>query len=198
MCGVYIYVFFLMIRRPPRSTRTDTLFPYTTLFRSDGDGDGRVGGHRLPRLRRRPRLAQPARNGGRLARRRLRPRGPSRGDRPGALSRRGFGDKQGGPGRRGSAMLPTAAATTGEIAQVTASILLEIEAVLFRPDDPFILTSGRASPVYVDCRKIISFPRDRAALMDFACATIKREAGYESIDCIAGGEPAGLHFAAWI
>src|SRR3546814_2139210 len=29
-------VFFLMIRRPPRSTRTDTLFPYTTLFRSDG------------------------------------------------------------------------------------------------------------------------------------------------------------------
>src|SRR3546814_15760088 len=31
---VYIVVFFLMIRRPPRSTRTDTLFPYTTLFRS--------------------------------------------------------------------------------------------------------------------------------------------------------------------
>src|SRR3546814_13981156 len=30
----YAYVFFLMIRRPPKSTRTDTLFPYTTLFRS--------------------------------------------------------------------------------------------------------------------------------------------------------------------
>src|SRR3546814_8132323 len=30
-------VFFLMLRRPPRSTRTDTLFPYTTLFRSVGD-----------------------------------------------------------------------------------------------------------------------------------------------------------------
>src|SRR3546814_17159313 len=30
-----VFVFFLMIRRPPRSTRTDTLFPYTTLFRSD-------------------------------------------------------------------------------------------------------------------------------------------------------------------
>src|SRR3546814_20399125 len=30
----YVLVFFLMIRRPPRSTRTDTLFPYTTLFRS--------------------------------------------------------------------------------------------------------------------------------------------------------------------
>src|SRR3546814_2101592 len=33
MCFVYLF-FFLMIRRPPRSTRTDTLFPYTTLFRS--------------------------------------------------------------------------------------------------------------------------------------------------------------------
>src|SRR3546814_4550415 len=30
----YVFIFFLMIRRPPRSTRTDTLFPYTTLFRS--------------------------------------------------------------------------------------------------------------------------------------------------------------------
>src|SRR3546814_13949623 len=32
------FFFFLMIRRPPGSTRTDTLFPYTTLFRSDGRG----------------------------------------------------------------------------------------------------------------------------------------------------------------
>src|SRR3546814_16908993 len=32
--GVFLLFFFLMIRRPPRSTRTDTLFPYTTLFRS--------------------------------------------------------------------------------------------------------------------------------------------------------------------
>src|SRR3546814_10494089 len=31
-----MFFFFLMIRRPPRSTRTDTLFPYTTLFRSHG------------------------------------------------------------------------------------------------------------------------------------------------------------------
>src|SRR3546814_12359641 len=30
-----MYLFFLMIRRPPRATRTDTLFPYTTLFRSE-------------------------------------------------------------------------------------------------------------------------------------------------------------------
>lgn len=95
-------------------------------------------------------------------------------------------------------MLPTAAAPSSEIARITARILLEIEAVLFRPDNPFILTSGRASPVYIDCRKIISFPRARAQLMDFACDLIQREAGYESIDCIAGGETAGIPFAAWI
>src|SRR3546814_11235856 len=34
MCYLHFIFFFLMIRRPPRSTRTDTLFPYTTLFRS--------------------------------------------------------------------------------------------------------------------------------------------------------------------
>src|SRR3546814_7717704 len=41
MCVVVLAVilFFLMIRRPPRSTRADTLFPYTTLFRSAIDGE---------------------------------------------------------------------------------------------------------------------------------------------------------------
>src|SRR3546814_3738530 len=37
-CRSSILFFFLMIRRPPRSTRTDTLFPYTTLFRSPSTG----------------------------------------------------------------------------------------------------------------------------------------------------------------
>src|SRR3546814_9122035 len=36
LLSVYFFFFFLMIRRPPISTRTDTLFPYTTLFRSRG------------------------------------------------------------------------------------------------------------------------------------------------------------------
>src|SRR3546814_7035005 len=39
MLTLYFYFFFLMIRRPPRSTRTDTLFPYTTLFRSSEAGE---------------------------------------------------------------------------------------------------------------------------------------------------------------
>src|SRR3546814_20787198 len=44
--GFFVYtVFFLMIRRPPRSTRTDTLLPYTTLFRSSGHGGADRRGH---------------------------------------------------------------------------------------------------------------------------------------------------------
>src|SRR3546814_7184336 len=57
-----------MIRRPPRSTRTDTLFPYTTLFRSrvlDHDGERRSPGHpsrmSAPRLRRRGQVSEPSR-----------------------------------------------------------------------------------------------------------------------------------------
>src|SRR3546814_5053860 len=42
-CASCVFVFFLMIRRPPRSTRTDTLFPYTTLFRSAGQRRWRCG-----------------------------------------------------------------------------------------------------------------------------------------------------------
>src|SRR3546814_1678979 len=47
------YIFFLMIRRPPRSTRTDTLFPYTTLFRSRPlrEAEGHCGRHLARRWR---------------------------------------------------------------------------------------------------------------------------------------------------
>src|SRR3546814_20055097 len=41
---LFFYCFFLSIRRPPRSTRTDTLFPYSTLSRSAGFKDGVIGG----------------------------------------------------------------------------------------------------------------------------------------------------------
>jgi len=85
-----------------------------------------------------------------------------------------------------------------QTARTTAASLMEIEAVLFRPDDPFTFTSGRASPVYVDCRKIISFPKVRGRLMDLAVDLIARDIGRGEIDVIAGGETAGIPFAAWI
>jgi orotate phosphoribosyltransferase len=82
--------------------------------------------------------------------------------------------------------------------QATAHILLETECVLFRPEDPFRLTSGRYSPVYIDTRRVISYPRARAALMDMAVDLLARDVGYEAFDVIAGGETAGIPFAAWI
>jgi orotate phosphoribosyltransferase len=84
------------------------------------------------------------------------------------------------------------------IAHEAAKMLLEIKAVHFYSEKPFFFTSGWASPVYIDCRKIISYPRLRSALIEFAAATIVRNIGYESIDNVAGGETAGIPFAAWI
>ena len=84
------------------------------------------------------------------------------------------------------------------IARSVARMLLEIDAVLFRADEPFKLTSGMVSPVYIDCRKIISFPRMRAAIMDYGATVILNDIGYESLDALAGGETAGIPFAAWL
>jgi orotate phosphoribosyltransferase len=85
-----------------------------------------------------------------------------------------------------------------EAARTTAGILMKIEAILFRPEDPFTFTSGRASPVYVDCRRIISYPRERAQLMALGVELIERRIGAGEIDVVAGGETAGIPFAAWI
>src|SRR5579859_2735108 len=85
-----------------------------------------------------------------------------------------------------------------QAALAAASILLETNSVHFRPDEPFTFTSGRKSPVYIDCRRLISFPRARAKLMDLGAEMILRRVGYESLDAIAGGETAGIPFAAWI
>jgi len=79
-----------------------------------------------------------------------------------------------------------------------ARMLLEIEAVHFRLDPAYTLTSGLASPVYIDCRKLISYPRIRSACMEMACRTLADAAGYERFDAVAGGETAGIPFAAWI
>jgi orotate phosphoribosyltransferase len=84
------------------------------------------------------------------------------------------------------------------IAEQTAKMFIEVEAVRFMADKPFIFTSGWASPVYIDCRRLISFPRVRRALMDFGATTILRDAGFEQFDAVAGGETAGIPFAAWI
>jgi orotate phosphoribosyltransferase len=85
-----------------------------------------------------------------------------------------------------------------EIARTTARILIETKSVLFNPSKPFIFTSGWASPTYIDCRKLISFPHARKTLMDMAVTTIERGVGFDALDAVAGGETAGIPYAAWI
>ncbi len=89
-------------------------------------------------------------------------------------------------------------ANRSNIGATAARILLEIGAVAFRPEDPFVHTSGRKSPSYIDCRRIISFPRARTRLTALAIETVRGNVGYDRIDCVAGGETAGIPFAAWI
>ena len=95
-------------------------------------------------------------------------------------------------------MIPSSFPDASEIARLTARMLLEIKAVHFNADQPFTLASGLPSPTYIDCRKLISHPRIRATLMDFMSITVMRNAGFEAFDNIAGGETAGIPFAALV
>jgi orotate phosphoribosyltransferase len=89
-------------------------------------------------------------------------------------------------------------ASNAAMAELTARMLIEVGAIEFRPAQPFVFSSGWASPVYIDGRALISFPRLRRALTALAVAKITREIGFERIEAIAGGETAGIPFAAWI
>ena len=95
-------------------------------------------------------------------------------------------------------MIPTSFPSKEEMARLTARMLWEIEVVHFMDDEPFVFASGLPAPVYVDCRKLISFPRIRTTLMDFLTVTVMREAGFEAFDNVAGGETAGIPFGAMV
>ncbi|WP_412073686.1 orotate phosphoribosyltransferase [Tritonibacter mobilis] len=95
-------------------------------------------------------------------------------------------------------MIPSSYPSPEEIARLSARMLLEIGAVNFNTDEPYTLASGLPSPSYIDCRKLISFPRIRSTLMDFMAVTVMRDAGVEAFDNIAGGETAGIPFAALV
>ncbi|MBB04998.1 MAG: orotate phosphoribosyltransferase [Pseudooceanicola sp.] len=95
-------------------------------------------------------------------------------------------------------MIPASYPAQDDIARLTAGMLLDIKAVHFNSTEPFTLASGLPSPTYIDCRKLISYPRIRSTLMDFLTVTVMRNAGLESFDNIAGGETAGIPFAALV
>lgn len=89
-------------------------------------------------------------------------------------------------------------APQADIAKKAAKILLDTKSVLFNAREPFVFTSGRISPVYTDCRRLISFPQERSALMDMGATILKEKVGMENMDFLAGGETAGIPYAAFL
>ena len=77
-----------------------------------------------------------------------------------------------------------------------AEILINIESIKFSFKKPFTLTSGLKSPVYVDCRKIISFTKERNRILDYSEQYLKRNK--VSFKVLAGGETAGIPYASFL
>lgn len=78
-----------------------------------------------------------------------------------------------------------------------ARILIDIGAVGARPEEPFTLTSGTKSPVYIDCRRLISFVHEREEAMAMM-EDLVRETIADPLDYVAGGETAGIPYAAFL
>ena len=84
------------------------------------------------------------------------------------------------------------------IARTTAKYLLEINAIHFNSVSPFILTSGLKSPVYIDCRKLISYPKARSILINFLSDIVVNKIGLDKVESLVGGETAGIPFASFL
>ena len=80
--------------------------------------------------------------------------------------------------------------------QKIANILLSIGCVNINFKNKFTLTSGKKSPVYVDCRKLVSFPKEREIIINEMSKQIKDI--YKGKIIVAGGETAGIPYSSFI
>ncbi len=86
-----------------------------------------------------------------------------------------------------------------DYAHEASKIVLQTSSVYVRTGgDPFFFSSGWASPVFIDIKRLISFPDSRTRLIELALARIDQEFTPGTYQQIAGGEPAGAPFAAII
>lgn len=84
------------------------------------------------------------------------------------------------------------------VAAEIARGLLRIGAVHFNAQTPYTLASGLPAPTYVDCRKVIGDPALRTLAMDAMAAQVRAFPAENQVDLIAGGETAGIPFAAFL
>lgn len=80
-------------------------------------------------------------------------------------------------------------------AEEVAQILLKVKAVTLRPKEPYRFTSGLLSPIYTDCRVLISYPKERARVIELMADLLDRK---DLPDIIAGTATAGIPHAAWL
>ncbi len=76
-----------------------------------------------------------------------------------------------------------------------SELLLQIGAVHANLAEPYTFTSGWKSPVYIDCRKLITRPLVRREIVHLTADLIVSQVGLDAVDVIAGGETAGIPFA---
>lgn len=81
-------------------------------------------------------------------------------------------------------------------AEKIAEILLDIKAISLNPKHPFKYASGILSPIYTDCRILISYPEKRKIIRNYYIEAIKSV--NITFDVIAGTATAGIPHAAWI
>jgi len=79
-----------------------------------------------------------------------------------------------------------------------ARLLLDIKAVNFRPEEPYMLTAGWASPVYIDCRWVVSFLDARRRIIKLGGEMLSENIDMSSVDMLAGGETAGIPYSSWL
>jgi orotate phosphoribosyltransferase len=85
-----------------------------------------------------------------------------------------------------------------EVSQRVAEILLSTESIAVYKDKPYVFVSGRISPVYIDCRRLLSFPAERDYIVTHMAKTAETDIGLDKIDVVAGGETAGIPYAAFV
>lgn len=80
-----------------------------------------------------------------------------------------------------------------------ARLLMDSGAIQISRQRPFMLAAGWASPVYVDCRRLIGDPATRQRVVELAAARLRQRFGPTvPFDAIAGGETAGIPWASWL
>lgn len=87
---------------------------------------------------------------------------------------------------------------TQNIAEEVAKLLLSIGAMTFRFNPPYVYTTGLKSPIYLDNRLVMSYPKVRKKIIDYYIEVIRSEIGLANIDCISATATAAIPQGAWV